>query len=78
MKDPTPHEIDSMVDAMEAGGEYLDKIKQMDFGKLSYDQMMTFIEAVCTGFCDSMRLRASMAMKPIEVASNGLELKCTG
>jgi hypothetical protein len=63
MDDPTPHEIDAMVDAGLKAGEYLESISKTDVAKLEYDEWMSFIEAVCTGFCDSMRLRAGMVMK---------------
>lgn len=63
MDDPTPHEIDAMTDAGVRGGEYLDGIGKCNVELLTSDEWRMFIEAVCTGFCDGMRLRAGMAMK---------------
>lgn len=74
MQDPTPHEIDAMTDAGAKGGEYLDAIKKTDFAAMSADEFGMFVESVVTGFCDSMRLRASMTMKPIKVDASGFEL----
>ena len=62
MKDPTPHEIDSMVDAGIAGGEYLGELGKTDLTSLSSDEWMTFVDTICTVYCYAMRRRAGAEM----------------
>ena len=62
MSYPTPHEIDAMTDAGIKGGDYLEGIGKTDLATLSHEEWMTFVEAVCMGYCDGMRRRAGAEM----------------
>lgn len=55
MVDPTEAECQAMEDAAAAGGEHLDAIGKTDLATLTKEEWMTFIEAVCTGFVESMQ-----------------------
>lgn len=72
MKDPTPHEIDAMVDAGIAGGDYMQGISKTNLDELSSDEWMCFVESICTGFCDSMRQRAGMVMLHMNLSNDGM------
>lgn len=50
MIDPTKTEIEAMQEGARMGGEYLDSIKKTDLATMSYQEWMTFIEVICTGF----------------------------
>ena len=63
MTDPTPHEIDALLAASPAGGEYLEKLGKTDLAVLTEDEWMGFIEAVVTAFQDRMaQLHAPFAV----------------
>lgn len=72
MENPTPHEIDAMVDAGNSGGDYMQGIGKTSLDELSSDEWMMFVEAICTGFCDSMRQRAGMVMLNMNLSTNGI------
>ena len=59
MIDPTPNEKAAFVRGGEMGGEYLDSIGKTDLEMLNPDEWLTFIEAVVTGYCDSLRALAA-------------------
>jgi len=77
MNNPTPHEIQAIQDASEAGGEYLNALGNANLLTMTSDEWMAFNEAVCTGFCESMRTRAGMVMMDINL-NNGLPPLCVG
>ena len=56
--DPTPNEKAAFVRGGEMGGEYLDSIGKTDLETLQPEEWFTFIEAVVTGHCDSLRALA--------------------
>jgi hypothetical protein len=58
MIDPTPNEKAAFVRGGEMGGEYLDSIGKTDLETLQPEEWLTFIEAVVTGYCDSLRALA--------------------
>ena len=58
MIDSTPNEKAAFVHGGEVGGEYLDSIGKTDLEALQPDEWLTFIEAVVTGYCDSLRALA--------------------
>lgn len=52
MIDPTVEEIKAMEAASLPAGEYLESIGKTDLAALTYEEWMTFIEAVCTNYQD--------------------------
>ena len=54
MVDPTAQEIDAMLHASPAGGDYLEKLGKTDMALFSEDEWMGLIESIVTAFQESM------------------------
>ena len=57
MIDPTVNEIGAMQDAAERGGEFLEGLGKTDLATMTADEWMQFVDAICTGFVESMQYR---------------------
>jgi hypothetical protein len=55
MIDPTPNEQAAMLAAGNAAGEILEAIGKSDLAALTVAEWHTLIEAVITGYCDTLR-----------------------
>ena len=69
MIDPTPNEKAAFVHGGRYGGEYLDSIGKTDLETLKPEEWLTFIEAVVTGYCDSLRALAARDAERLGVMS---------
>ena len=65
MDNPTPHEVNAIVDAAGQAGEHLDALGKTDLAEMDEGEWMDFVERVCTGYVQSMRTRAGMIMLPM-------------
>jgi hypothetical protein len=65
MDNPTQHEIDAMLDAAQSGGEYLDGIGKATCAleDLEGDTYMQFVDAIVTGYTDSIRRRTGLSIR---------------
>ncbi len=59
MIDPTPNEKAAMDAGGAAAGEYLESIGKSDLATLTVAEWQALIEAVVTGYCDTLRALAA-------------------
>lgn len=55
MIDPNPNEKAAMEAGGYAGGAYLEDLGKSDLAVLSLDEWDTLIEAIVTGYCETLR-----------------------
>ncbi|MBF0093943.1 MAG: hypothetical protein HQL34_05290 [Alphaproteobacteria bacterium] len=54
MIDPTPNEIAAMEAASPLAGEYIESLGKTDMAAFTYDEWMTLIEVIITGYLDAL------------------------
>lgn len=65
MIDPNEHEISAMACASDRAGEYIETLKKTDMARWSEQEWFGFIEAVCTGYVDTLIAKQAAAMEAL-------------